>query len=57
VNVHDLLAQHVLSIRSAGRDGRYSADAYKQASFDPADYDQDIVWANGFFVRWPQRDH
>jgi hypothetical protein len=57
LNVQDTLAQHVMSIRSAGRDGRYSADVYKQESFEPADYDQDIVWADGFFVRWPQKDH
>jgi hypothetical protein len=23
--------------------------------FDPTDRDQDIVWADGFFVRWPQK--
>jgi hypothetical protein len=57
LSVQDTLAQHVMSIRSAGRDGRYSADVYKQESFEPADYDQDIVWADGFFVRWPQRNH
>ena len=27
----------------------------KGESFDPTDYDQDIVWADGYFVRWPQK--
>jgi hypothetical protein len=56
LSVQDLLAQQVLSIRSAGRDGQYSTSLYKTGSFEPVDYDQDIVWADGFFVRWPQRD-
>jgi len=54
LSVQDTLAQHVMSIRSAGRDGRYSTDVYRQGKFEPADYDQDIVWVDGFFVRWPQ---
>jgi hypothetical protein len=24
-------------------------------AFDPTDYDRDIVWADGFMVRWPQK--
>ena len=28
---------------------------YTVTSFEPTDYDQDIVWADGFFVRWPQK--
>jgi len=30
-------------------------DIYQVAMFDPSDYDQDIVWADGFFVCWPQQ--
>jgi hypothetical protein len=56
LSVQDTLAQHVLSIRSAGSDGQYSTSLYKTGSFEPMDYNQDIVWANGFFVRWPQKD-
>jgi len=55
LNVENTLAQHVLSIRSPGRNGQYSADVYKPGKFEPLDFDQDIVWADGFFVRWPQR--
>jgi hypothetical protein len=55
LNTDDLMGKTVMSIRSPGRDGHYSSDAYTVAGFDPTDYDQDLVWADGFFVRWPQR--
>ena len=44
----------VFAIRSRGRDGAFSGDTYTTNSFRPTDYDQDIVWADGFFVRWPE---
>ncbi len=49
------LAKHVMAIRSYGRDNSASGATYTVTSFDPTDYDQDIVWADGFFVRWPQK--
>ena len=49
------LAKTVMAIRSGGRDKVYAAASYTVGSFDPTDYDQDIVWADGFFVRWPQK--
>ena len=49
------LAKQVMAIRSAGRDKVMGGDTYTVGSFDPTDYDQDIVWADGFFVRWPQK--
>ena len=49
------LAQQVMAIQSGGRDGGAPAASYTVAAFDPTDYDQDIVWADGFFVRWPQK--
>ncbi|MEA2602009.1 MAG: hypothetical protein QOF89_3001 [Acidobacteriota bacterium] len=55
VNVNDVESKYVLSIRSPGRDGVYSSDVYTTNGFDPKDYDQDLVWADGFFVRWPQK--
>ncbi|MEA2562725.1 MAG: uncharacterized protein QOH06_4229 [Acidobacteriota bacterium] len=55
LNVENPLAQQVMGIRSPGRDGRFSADSYTVTAFDPDDLDQDIVWADGFFVRWPQK--
>ena len=52
----DPLARNVaFAIRSAGRDSAFSADTYTALPFDPTDYNQDIVWADGFFVRWPQK--
>ena len=55
LNVANPLAQQVMAIRSPGRDGRFSSDAYTVGSFDPESSDEDIVWADGFFVRWPQK--
>lgn len=44
---------HLAAIRSPGRDGVFSADTYSVESFRATDYDQDLVWADGYFVRWP----
>ena len=55
MNTANVLAQTVLAVRSNGRDGSKIADKYTVAGFEPTDYDQDIVWADGFFVRWPQK--
>lgn len=48
------LAEHVFLVRSPGKDGEFSGSEYEGGSFDPEEVDQDIVWADGFFVRWPQ---
>jgi prepilin-type N-terminal cleavage/methylation domain-containing protein len=49
------LNQQVMAIGSGGRDNSAVAGTYTVAGFDPTDYDQDILWADGFFVRWPQK--
>jgi general secretion pathway protein G len=49
---HDL---NVMGIRSAGRGNVFETDVYTAGAFEPTDYEQDIVWVDGFFVRWPQR--
>ncbi|MEO6193833.1 MAG: prepilin-type N-terminal cleavage/methylation domain-containing protein [Thermoanaerobaculia bacterium] len=49
------LNQQVMAIGSGGRDRSTVAGSYNVVGFDPTDYDQDIVWADGFFVRWPQK--
>jgi hypothetical protein len=54
LDVKNPLAQKVMSIRSPGRDGLASDGPYTVAPFQPEDFDQDIVWSDGFFVRWPQ---
>ena len=55
LNVENPLAQQVMSLRSPGRDGFFDGDSYVITSFEPTAYDEDIVWADGFFVRWPQQ--
>lgn len=51
----NLRGKQVMLIYSGGRDSSSAAGPYSIGSFDPTDYDQDIVWADGFFVRWPQK--
>lgn len=48
------LERAAIGMRSPGRDGKYEAGEYSSSKFPPADYDRDLVWRNGFFVRWPQ---
>jgi TonB family protein len=52
--VENPLGQQVMAIRSPGRDGKFSALDYTVGAFEPGDVDEDIVWVDGFFVRWPQ---
>jgi general secretion pathway protein G len=44
---------HVMLIGSGGRDNSTIAGTYTVNGFEPTDYDQDVIWADGFFVRWP----
>ncbi len=55
LNLASPSARHVMAIRSPGRDGNYDTEVYAPGSFDPTDYDRDIVWTDGFFLRWPQK--
>ncbi|MCZ6507319.1 MAG: prepilin-type N-terminal cleavage/methylation domain-containing protein [Acidobacteria bacterium] len=48
-----LLAAQVIGIRSPGRDDATSTNTYLLGPFIATDYDQDIVWADGFFVHYP----
>lgn len=45
--------RQVMLIRSQGRDKAFESATYTVTSFESTDYDQDIVWADGFMVRWP----
>ncbi|MFL6195630.1 MAG: hypothetical protein ACJ75H_15750 [Thermoanaerobaculia bacterium] len=47
-------ATMAMGLRSAGRDGRFSGDTYEVGAFSPAEFDQDIPWMDGYFVRWPE---
>jgi len=51
----DPLSAHVMAIRSQGRDGLPgpSGDPYTLGPFAASNYDEDIVWLDGFFVRYP----
>jgi general secretion pathway protein G len=48
-------ASQVMAIRSNGRDGVSEGNSYTVSNFEPTDYDKDVIWADGFFVRWPQK--
>ena len=49
----DLHGRHVLGIRSAGRDGRFETADYIIGGFPAREFDRDLVWGNGYFIRWP----
>lgn len=57
LNVKNVLAPQVMGIRSPGRDGVLSTGNYTVSGFSPERFDEDIVWADGFFVRWPQKQN
>lgn len=48
-------ALRVFLVASGGRDHAYDG-SYSIGSFNPTDYDQDLIWSDGLFLRWPQRD-
>lgn len=50
---NNLLGPRVLGIRSSARDGAFSGTTYTVGPYVATDYDQDIVWSDGYFVRWP----
>lgn len=49
------LNAQVMAIASGGRDKSTPGGTYSVSAFDPTDYNQDIVWADGYFARWPQK--
>ncbi|HVT61036.1 MAG TPA: type II secretion system protein [Thermoanaerobaculia bacterium] len=55
LHLADIHSLNVMCIRSRGRDNAPDSSTYTVTSFEPTDYDRDIVWADGFLVRWPQR--
>lgn len=48
------LSRQVMLIRSLGGDSTADGDEYIVSAFDVTDFNHDIVWADGFFVSWPQ---
>jgi general secretion pathway protein G len=41
--------------QSGGQDGAFDG-SWTFGNFDPTDYAQDIIWADGYFLRWPEKD-
>jgi len=56
LNTKDPDAITVMGVRSGGRDGQLFGDSYTVDGFQLTDFDQDISWLDGFFVRWPAKD-
>lgn len=56
VNVGNLAADELMAIRSPGGDRAFSGDTYTAGAFDPRSYNEDLVWVDGIFVRWPQKE-
>ena len=53
----NVLASNVFAIVSGGNDGDVTVmgdvNGVTAGAFTPTDYPQNIIWADGFFVRWP----
>lgn len=54
LNIGDPNKTQVMAVRSLGRDAVVEGSVYTSGGFDSLDFDKDIVWADGFFVTWPQ---
>lgn len=52
-NTTTILGAQAIAIRSTGRDGVFSGDTYQVGPFVSTDYDQDMVWSDGLFIRYP----
>lgn len=57
LNVTDPFSAQVMAIRSRGRDNVAEGDSYFPGAFPPTRYEFDIVWTDGYFIRWPQSFH
>ena len=49
------LSAQVIVIHSGGRDGSPPKSSYEMGPFYFTEFDQDLVWADGFFIRYPHR--
>lgn len=54
LNTANPLAAHFMAIRSPGRDGSFSGSSYTVGTFEAESFDEDLVWADGYQVRWPR---
>jgi type II secretory pathway pseudopilin PulG len=52
-NPASVLAAQAIAIRSSGRDGNFDDLTYELGPFVSTAYAEDIVWADGLFIRYP----
>ena len=63
LNSANPLAPNVMAVWSGGRDSAQAAggtfpttvEPTTSGPYDPDDYDMDILWADGYFVVWPEK--
>lgn len=48
-------AEEAMAIRSAGVGGAFTGDVYHVGAIAPADTARNLVWKDGYFVRWAAR--
>ena len=53
LNADDLGSYPVLGLRSGGRDKAFSSAQYPTGPFVTTDYNQDLVWVDGYFINYP----
>lgn len=51
----ELEGDFLFLVRSPGSDGLFDGDSYEPGPFEPDESQSDIVWADGYFLRWPER--
>jgi len=51
----NLMGPDAMSIRCPGREGRFETDAYTLGTFPEQEFDSDIVWADGLWIRRPEQ--
>lgn len=54
LNLENITCARAMAIRSAGADGSFDTSIYTVESFEPRHAGEDLVWADGYFIRWPQ---
>jgi hypothetical protein len=53
---HPGAPHYIIGVRSPGRDGRWEGTVYPIGNFQPEDVDRDLVWIDGYFMTWPERE-
>jgi len=62
LNTQNPLADEVMAIYSGGKNSDTEVDGWPETvtpansgPYDPISYDNDILWADGYFVIWPEK--